>query len=492
VFTPTAEQDDVVAQARTGRSLAVVAGAGTGKTTTLVLLAEALSGQTCRYLAFNKAIVDDSARRFPANVRCSTAHSLAYQATGKEFRRRLDSPRLPSPEIAAILRLDPLVVHCGTDPKLLTGSYLAGLVMRAVKNFAHSADPEPGEHHIAYIDGIDLPIGAGRRGWANNREVRAWVTPALHRAWADVTDPNGRLTYSHDFYLKAYQLTRPRIDTDVVLVDEAQDLSPVLADIVAHQTHAQLILVGDPYQSIYSWLGAIDAMNTITLDARWYLTQSFRFGPPIAHLANRILARLDADLRLHGRPSIHSTVGHLDQPKAVLTRTNAEAVRQLLQHLTVGRTVALVGGNGQLASFCQGALDLTATGRTSHPDLACFASWADVVDYVAADQQGGELKLLVELINQFTATTILDALNHTTPEDQADVVISTAHKSKGREWDSVALADDYPPPQPEHHDGPEELRLLYVATTRARHHLDPTHAPNATRHPKPGGQSDHG
>ncbi len=242
-----------------------------------------------------------------------------------------------------------------------------------------------------------------------------------------------------------------------------------------------MILVGDPYQSIYGWLGAVDAMNTITTDVRCFLTQSFRFGPAIAEVANQLLARLGADMRLQGHPAIHSTVGSIVAPKAVLTRTNAEALRQVFDHLDAGRTVALVGGNAKLAAFCRAAVQLADTGATSHPELACFTSWGQVVDYAKHDQQGSELKLLVELIDRFGAPPLLDALNHTTSEDTAEVVISTAHKSKGREWDSVALAGDYPPPKTGHDDNSaEELRLLYVAVTRARHHLDISHVPHAT------------
>jgi hypothetical protein len=220
-FTPTAEQAHVVDQAGAGYSLAVVAGAGTGKTSTLALLASALRDRRGRYVAFNKAIVVDSARRFGPNVVCSTAHSLAYRHTGRPFRRRLDSPRISSAAIAAILKIDPVAVSYGAERKVLRAENLAGVVMAGVKNFAHSADPEPDARHFPYIDGIDLPIGPDRPGWANNREVQARLEPALRRAWADLCDPAGTLTYSHDYYLKSYQLTGPTIDTDLLLVDEA-------------------------------------------------------------------------------------------------------------------------------------------------------------------------------------------------------------------------------------------------------------------------------
>lgn len=58
-------------------------------------------------------------------------------------------------------------------------------------------------------------------------------------------------------------------------------------------------------------------------------------------------------------------------------------------------------------------------------------------------------------------------------ESSADLIISTGHKAKGREWDSVALHSDFEPRVSK--DDPnkfvlnqEEARLLYVATTRAK------------------------
>ena len=59
----------------------------------------------------------------------------------------------------------------------------------------------------------------------------------------------------------------------------------------------------------------------------------------------------------------------------------------------------------------------------------------------------------------------------------ADYVVSTAHKSKGLEWNRVQISDDFL------YDinslavkiTPEELRLLYVACTRGKNLLDIHH-----------------
>lgn len=59
------------------------------------------------------------------------------------------------------------------------------------------------------------------------------------------------------------------------------------------------------------------------------------------------------------------------------------------------------------------------------------------------------------------------------------MVICTAHKAKGLEWDAVRIGGDFygphrPPPKisKTKYDDPKHLRLAYVAVTRARRELD--------------------
>ena len=82
---PTEEQERVVLAAKSGKDLVIQALAGTGKTTTLKLLAEALFEKRGTYIAFNKAIVEEAESKFPSNVKCRTAHSLAYGQVGYRF-----------------------------------------------------------------------------------------------------------------------------------------------------------------------------------------------------------------------------------------------------------------------------------------------------------------------------------------------------------------------------------------------------------------------
>lgn len=59
----------------------------------------------------------------------------------------------------------------------------------------------------------------------------------------------------------------------------------------------------------------------------------------------------------------------------------------------------------------------------------------------------------------------------TTNEKDADVVVSTAHRSKGLEWDTVILNDDFSDitnPLLSEEARTDETNLLYVATALAR------------------------
>jgi superfamily I DNA/RNA helicase len=106
-----------------------------------------------------------------------------------------------------------------------------------------------------------------------------------------------------------------------------------------------------------------------------------------------------------------------------------------------------------------------------------------VQEYVEHDPDGRDLLPFVEVIDEHGVDTIQHALAHLTPEAGAEIVVSTAHQSKGREWSTVRIADDFVEPQdPELCDAhgdplpgpidPGEARLAYVAVTRAQHQLD--------------------
>lgn len=479
-FRPTAEQETALVLYATGQSMVIEAGAGTGKTSTLLLLAKSDPSKRVQYVAFNKAIVAEVGAKLPANATASTVHSLAFRAVGGAYKARIDARvRMTSDRVAAILGIDPIYVGDGDARRALNPGFLAGQVMKALNQFCQSADRAPTVRHFAPIDGVDSLRDDGTRSYDVSNMIARTLLPALQKAWADTQRVDGILPFGHN-YIKIWQLSNPTISGDVIMFDEAQDASPLLADIVAQQHHAQRVYVGDSAQAIYGFTGAIDAIAGMKAEglAVANLSQSFRFGPAIAARANRFLDDLDADLRLTGLDSIPSTLEDLDDPDAILTRTNAAAVEAILTARANGVVAHLVGNGKETLAFARAARDLDTVGTTSYGDLACFSSWAEVVAYSEQDALGEDLALNVKLVEKFTADVIIEALSHMPREDEADLVVSTAHKSKGREWDRVRIASDFVPqtkpgeePRDPSHD---EIRLRYVACTRAKLTLDCT------------------
>ena len=118
------------------------------------------------------------------------------------------------------------------------------------------------------------------------------IYPVATDLMLDYFSPNGiyPLNDFHDIYLKFWALTKPVIHADFIMFDEAQDADPIMLSILEKQK-CQIIYVGDPYQQIYSWRGAVNAMQSINAQT-CYLSQSFRFGPQLAQKAQMLLDHL--------------------------------------------------------------------------------------------------------------------------------------------------------------------------------------------------------
>src|SRR4051812_18110244 len=87
---PTAEQAAIIAAVKdTTDNIMVNALAGTGKTSTIEMVCHAVKNIPILYLAFNKRIVDEAAKRMPSHVECRTQNGLGHrvwaQATGKRL-----------------------------------------------------------------------------------------------------------------------------------------------------------------------------------------------------------------------------------------------------------------------------------------------------------------------------------------------------------------------------------------------------------------------
>jgi hypothetical protein len=475
MFDPTAQQVAILTAARTDANLVVIAVAGSGKTSTLRLLGADRPTIPMLYVAYNKAIQVDAQGSFTKNVECRTAHSLAWGGTVGKYGNRVRNARmgaLPVKDVQAFCNLyRPFDWTFATDSPVLEGKELAELVARTIGRFITSADFEIARCHVT------LPAGLPAQ---ETYLLADEVITLARRVWADLSAVDGKLTFNPDIYLKLWQLSKPSLRKfKVIFLDEAQDANRAMADVFERQTHAQLIAVGDPCQEIYGWRGAANAM------ARWDwqrlgLTKSFRFGPAIAAQANLWLDFLDAEMRVEGYDKLDSSIGEVTAPDAILCRTNIGIVDAALRELAAGRKVAVCGGIGDVLRLARAAINLRAGRRANHPDLASFRSWDEFLNFVANDPDGESYRVLVAMVELYGPEEILSLGNRlTADESKADVTISTGHKSKGREWDSVVIGADFAPRDSESEDDPRPLftreaaMLAYVCTTRAKLRIDP-------------------
>lgn len=466
--TFTDEQQAILEAAPNEQVLVIEAGAGCGKTFELKELTNILPGMG-QYTAFNAPLVAESKEKFPRHVPCNTIHSLAFRAEGHKHSHRLrNKRRVMSGELAAMMGIrDEVTEGADGKPKRLKAAVLAAFVKQAVSKFTSSADREISLKHMPRITGLD-ELGST----AHSDRLRDKLLPFARRLWADKCNPGGTLPFVHDDYVKMWEMNSPVIGTDYVLLDEAQDTSPVMLSVMEQQVRrgTRVILVGDSAQQIYSWRGAVNALAAFPDAKRLYLSQSFRFGPVIAEVANAVLSHLEerTQLVMKGTERIGSRLDAVAVPRAVLCRTNAGAVGTLLEGLEQGRRGHMIGGGDDVAAFVRAAGELQGGRTTTHPELCCFETWKEVQVY-AKEDEGEDLRLMVKLVDQFKVAPLLRAISSMPAEKDADFVVGTGHRSKGREWKTVQLAGDW---KPLDRMGDEEVRLLYVAATRAQGTLD--------------------
>lgn len=478
-FTPTAEQQTIMEAAGRGDTMVVTAGAGTGKTCTMRLAGEQIGGKGL-YLAFNRAIAEEAKGSFPSHIDCRTAHSLAFQAVGKRYRQRLSGARQPAREVAHLLGIkQPLEV--AKDLSLPPGLQ-ARLVRDGVRNFCRGVDEQPQWWHMPRLDGMDEHT---------ETQVRQTLAPYARVMWEDLQRDDaaggGKFRFEHDHYLHMWGKMLPKLPYDFVLFDEAQDADRVISRVVQAQD-AQTILVGDSSQAIYEWRGSRDVLASWPAHTRLQLSESFRFGPAVADEANKWLKLLDADMRITGRGP-ESTVGPIiGWPDAVLCRTNATAAVEAMGALEDGKRVALVGGAEHIINLAKACKDMRSGRGTAHPELIAFRDWQEVQQYVSEDAEGSDLRAFVKLVDQQDPDVVIDAMRQLKPEQQQpwmkhrfvppDVVVSTAHKAKGREWGRVRIASDFEEPTDDEAGNPgpvprADAMLAYVSVTRAQGQLEP-------------------
>lgn len=461
----TTEQQHCVDMALKLKSFKIIAYAGTGKTKTLEAISYAMGKKNKKglYLAFNRAVADEAKTRFDSSITCKTFHSLAHAQVPSYLSKKVFNAKNFPKDLAVIYEIKE------SDCKYSSG-YLAELKHRsykkymevikrgssrrftaarkmqyindAVKNFCKSSDAALLSKHFEPLDWLDQ---------SQNESVIKELLPIAERRWNDLISQDNKLNISHDVYVKYWSLSNPIIKGyDYLLLDEWQDSDALMNYVVSNQS-VPCYYVGDFYQSIYGWRGATQSLQTLDLPTA-RLTKSFRFGQSLANHANLILGCLGETVPLVGNPDVHTEIvyDHDASVKAdaILCRTNKGAFSELVYQLQNNpeRKCSMLADVSEIKKWLEAAEQLIKGTKTYHPDLSAFDRWEDVIEYTELNKSDNEFAAMVRLINQFSSSfntlySILDKIN--TKTQDADCVITTIHKSKGLEWDSVYISSDF-------------------------------------------------
>ena len=458
--------------------------AGSGKSTTLRHYVKARPEARFLYLAFNKTVKDEARLRFKQmgiqNVRVETAHSLAYQQTVLANKWVLQHTTLKPFQLATLLGL--------SNPFQLETLTLARHIDRLMRYFCNSVAPE--------IDDIDYPEMLDQR-------ARSFVNQRLHLLYQKTNHYwslmlSGQLPITHDAYLKAFQLSQPDLNRYThILFDEAQDACPAMLSIFLNQ-RGHKIMVGDTHQQIYSWRQAVNSMQAVDFPTL-HLSQSFRFGPPIAGLAQRVLlykSYLDSSFIV---PQIEGIGGKTPSSTfAILSRSNLALLEAAIHYLVREKQIKNLYFEGRMETYLFSdsgtslldilSLYLQNNDRIRDPLVQSMRDFGELVNYIE-DTQDRELKIMAETVSTYGRELpgLLKALRmaQTTTKEEAGMIFSTVHRSKGMEYGEVELCEDFireetlqkvhedPLPQPESRllALQEEVNVLYVGATRTQSHL---------------------
>jgi len=437
--------------------LEVIAFAGTGKTTTLYEYTKARPHLRFLYVAFNKSVQMEAASKFPDNVTCKTAHSLAWRQYGQNYKNKL------IPSLKANTVMDVLNLNSYEDAKFVLDTLLKYLV---------STDDRIYKKHI-------IPLA--RQHYEHKKEPMPDFAYMAEQLWMMMADTqNSDIGMLHDGYLKLYQLSNPILDFDCVLLDEAQDTNPVTARIVLSQPCPK-ILVGDPHQQIYSFRGARDAMQEITPTSIMYLTHSFRFGNKIASLANQILHCFKGETQNLTGMNGEGEVGEVSGNHAFIARTNAavfsEAVK-LYKKCKIGFAGGIQGYRFDEIVDTYYLYDKQKD-KIRNSYIRSFPSYDDLKEF-ARTVEDWELSSRCTIVEEYRhkiPKLVQDIQKAAVESDKAQIVLTTAHKSKGLEFREVRIADDFPKLvnngkliTGEEFDI-DEFNLIYVAITRTKERI---------------------
>lgn len=416
--------------------IVVNACAGSGKTATLLGIMKANPNKKILYIVFNTSMREEASEKVKKygfrHVDIKTSHGLAY----KHFGKMNDIGNISYLHVAEAF-------SWGDSPQ--RRGYLR-IIYSYYKKYLQSSFLSIKE----YCDEIKVEIIPKLRTYIKNATIEE-AQKNLEKIW--IAMETGQIKMTHDYYLKYFALSDKVEKTyDIVLLDEAQDTNEIMLNIMGTKfPSARKIIVGDHNQAIYAWRGAINAMEFFSkMDGatRLSLTNSFRVGENTASLANFVVnSKRDLLSNMKGLNSNQNLAKTVTREKTFtyLARTNAT----LFEYGVNNMSKKLYFNNNVSFKILEEVYALYKGNMRAieDPRLKLFSSFDSLKFHVEEDGvEEAEIKIAVNVVDKYKDETIIhlnELKKNLASKESCDVILSTVHASKGLEYESVVLADDF-------------------------------------------------
>jgi DNA helicase-2/ATP-dependent DNA helicase PcrA len=466
-FTPTPEQQAIIDAAKsTTDNLLVSALAGAAKTSTLVLIAKALSSTPMLCLAFNKRIAVEMQERLPSNCEAMTLNSLGHKAWEQFIGRRLivdkDKKYNILTELVKALPAQDQGEAYEYFPETLK-ALAAGKTCGYIPTGSHSMAKRlmDDDDFFAWLDEVPTKLQEALLKKASLISI----DQALQ----------GKIDFDDQILLPTvFPATFPQFP--LVLVDEAQDLSALNHATLRKLVRKRIIAVGDACQSIYGFRGAHE-------ESMGLLRETFNMRELVLSISFRCPQNVvkEAQWRApHMKWPEWAAEGLVEwknewdkstvpQQAAIICRNNAPLFSLAMKLLKNGRRPEIVGndiGKG-LIKIMKKFGDLK---MPREEVILAIQEWADKKMKKARNKSLVEDQQACLMIFAEVGSTLGEAIAYADNlfSSQGPIQMMTGHKSKGLEFDTVFILDRDLIRVKEFQ---QEKNLLYVMQTRAKKEL---------------------